>query len=89
MPYVLERLAPGSYDVLLDGAVVASLTRSSEASVRNARWSAELLAEEPAAGRPAPFREIAYEFESFVEACDWLGVPRPTGSEALGPYRND
>lgn len=84
MAYALERLAPGSYDVLLDGEVVASLTRSSQASVRNARWLAELLTDAPAVERPEPFHDVAHEFESFVEACDWLGVPRPTGSELLG-----
>jgi hypothetical protein len=28
MPYTLSRLAPGSYDVLLDGVIVASLMRT-------------------------------------------------------------
>jgi hypothetical protein len=32
MTYTLLRLAPGSYDVLLDGVVMASLVRSAEAS---------------------------------------------------------
>jgi hypothetical protein len=41
MPYTLSRLAPGSYDVLLDGVIVASLVRSGPTS--NATWTAELL----------------------------------------------
>jgi hypothetical protein len=41
MPYELRRLAPGSFDVFLDGVVVASLVRSGPH--HGATWSAELL----------------------------------------------
>src|SRR5688572_29130646 len=41
MPYTLSRLAPGSYDVLLDGVIIASLVRSGETN--RATWTAELL----------------------------------------------
>jgi hypothetical protein len=41
MGYTFERLAPGSYDVVLDGHVVASLVRSGQTS--DATWTAELL----------------------------------------------
>jgi hypothetical protein len=45
MGYTLERLAPGSYDVVLDGDVVASLVRSGQTS--DPTWTAELLEEWP------------------------------------------
>ena len=41
MPYTLSRLAPGSYDVLLEGVIIASLVRSGKTD--NAAWTAELL----------------------------------------------
>ena len=73
--YTLERLAPGSYDVLLDGKVVASLVRQSEGRGDVARWYAELLADLPAGERPAPFVDAEHTFDSCAEACAWLGVP--------------
>ncbi len=40
MIYKLSRLALGSYDVLLNGVIIASLVRSGETD--NASWTAEL-----------------------------------------------
>ena len=37
MPYTLSRLAPGSYDVLLDGVIIASLVRTGETN--RATWT--------------------------------------------------
>lgn len=71
MPYTLSRLAPGSYDVLLDGAVIASLVRSGE--THNATWTAELLTDVPPPERPAPFTEIEHSFGSLEDARQWLG----------------
>jgi hypothetical protein len=71
MTYRLSRLAPGSYDVLLNGVIVASLVRSGETS--DATWTAELLTDLPAWKRPAPFREAEHSFGSLEEARDWLG----------------
>jgi hypothetical protein len=45
MVYTLERLAPGSYDVVLDGTIVASLVRSGQTS--DATWTVELLEDMP------------------------------------------
>jgi hypothetical protein len=75
MSYSLQRLAPGSYDVLLDGVVMASLVRQSEGRDKNVRWYAELLVDDPAGGRPAPFTEAEHAFDNYAEACAWLGVP--------------
>ena len=45
MAYTLSHLAPGSYDVVLDGRVVASLVRSGQTS--DATWTVELLEDMP------------------------------------------
>jgi hypothetical protein len=71
MTYTLSRLAPGSYDVLLDGVIIASLVRSGTTS--NATWMAELLMDVHPRRRPAPFRETEHMFGSLEEAQTWLG----------------
>ena len=71
MTYRLSRLAAGSYDVLLNGSIVASLVRSGATS--NATWTAELLTDLPAWKRPAPFKEPEHSFSSLEEAREWLG----------------
>jgi hypothetical protein len=70
MPYTLSRLAPGSYDVLLDGVVVASLVRSGTTS--NATWVAELLVDVHPRRRPVPFTETEHAFGSLEDAQRWL-----------------
>jgi hypothetical protein len=79
MAYTLSRLAPGSYDVLLDGVIVASLVRSG--SKESVTWTAELLTDVPSWKRPAPFTESEHTFGSLEEARQWLGNPeiRDTG----------
>ena len=71
MTYRLSRLAPGSYDVLLDGVIVASLVRSGEKNYTT--WTAELLTDVPSWKRPAPFTESEHTFGSLEEAQKWLG----------------
>ena len=71
MVYQLIRLAPGSYDVVQDGTVVAALVRSGETS--DATWTAELLQDLPPQERPVPFRELEHHFTSLEEARAWLG----------------
>src|SRR5918997_2168116 len=73
MPYELRRLAPGSFDVFLDGVVVASLVRSGPH--HGATWSAELLLDLDQKDRPAPFRRLEHQFATFEEARNWLGNP--------------
>jgi hypothetical protein len=72
LPYKLIRLAPGSYDVFLDGVVVASLVQA-----RDDRpvWVAELLLDLPIAERPVPFKRLEHTFSSFELARAWLGHP--------------
>jgi hypothetical protein len=81
MTYRLSRLAPGSYDVLLNGAIIASLVRSGTSET--ATWTAELLADLPPGERPAPFTEPEHTFRSLRDAQEWLGIPEP--SERTGP----
>ena len=71
MIYKLSRLAPGSYDVLLNGVIIASLVRSAETD--NATWTAELLLDLPPEERPAPFTAAEHSFRSLEEAQKWLG----------------
>ena len=69
--YKLSRLAPGSYDVLLHGVIIASLVRSGQTD--DATWTVELLADLPPWKRPAPFTEQEHTFDSLEEARRWLG----------------
>jgi hypothetical protein len=77
MTYRLSRLAPGSYDVLLNGVIIASLVRSG--GKENTTWTAELLADLPPGERPAPFTEQEHTFASLRDAEQWLGVPEEGG----------
>jgi hypothetical protein len=70
MAYRFSRLAPGSYDVLLNGVIIASLVRSGNTD--NATWTAELLVDLPPEERPAPFTETEHTFGSLEEARQWL-----------------
>ncbi|MDE4915254.1 hypothetical protein PQI07_32225 [Methylobacterium sp. 092160098-2] len=74
MTYTVEDLAPGSYDVLLDGIVIAALVRSISRSGPSDMWQIELLDEMPAAQRPAPFTSQWRTFESRPAALKWLGI---------------
>ena len=72
MSYRLSRLASGSYDVLLNGVIIASLARNGDRE--GATWSAELLVDLPPNERPAPFTEPEHKFGSLEEAREWLGA---------------
>ncbi|WP_156634284.1 hypothetical protein [Methylobacterium sp. Leaf113] len=52
MTYTLHRLAPGSYDLILNGEIVGSVVR--EASIEGGApiWHAELLDDPPSEKRP-------------------------------------
>ena len=76
MAYSLVRLAPGSYDVLRDGVVIAGVVRSGQTS--DATWTVELLQDLPPQERPAPFMHIEHSFALLDGAKAWLG-----GTEVL------
>ena len=84
--YKLYKLAAGSYDVILDGAVIASLVMS-ETPSRVRTWTAELLTDLPSEERPEPFTEIEHRFGSLEEARAWLGNPIIEGEGSGGPLR--
>jgi hypothetical protein len=71
--YTLSRLAPGSYDVLLNGVIIASLARNGRTS--DASWSAELLVDLPPDERPVPFTRLEHRFATLEDARQWLGSP--------------
>jgi len=80
MPYRLLQLAPGSYDIELDGVIMGSLVRQPPSRRRPQKWVAELLADSPQ--RPPPFAAPEHEFPTFGDALAWLGdaeVNRPLG----------
>jgi hypothetical protein len=74
MTYTVEQLAPGSYDVLLDGSLVASLVRNVHRDGPADTWVVELLDEMPAIKRPAPFVNQRPIFKSRPAALEWLGI---------------
>ncbi len=71
MTYTLSLLAPGSYDVLLNGVVIASLVR--DGTKTPTIWTAELLTNLPSWKRPSPFTEAEHTFGSLEEAQKRLG----------------
>jgi hypothetical protein len=73
MTYRITKLAPGSYDVWLNGTIVASLVRNGSTS--DAPWTAELLEGSGPGERPEPFTAPEHTFASLDEARDWLGAP--------------
>ena len=82
MAYTVEQLAPGSYDVLLDGVVIAALVRVISRSGPSDLWQVELLDEMPASERPAPFTSQWRTFESQAAALEWLGIPKIDAKDA-------
>ena len=81
MSYRLLKLASGSYDVVLNGVIIASLVRNGSSS--DASWTAELLVELPPEEMPVPFTTPEHRFGSLEEARLWLGAPIPSsGTQA-------
>lgn len=81
MTYTLTRLAPGSYDVDLDGSIIASLVHEPGRGRALSKWHIELLGATPRVKRPAPFSDQTHTFSSFEEAADWLGVKEAASGE--------
>ncbi|MBJ6127487.1 hypothetical protein [Microvirga splendida] len=74
MTYSLTQLAPGAYDLLLNGEIIGSVVRSG--SRQPYTWTAELLEDLPQSKRPAPFTTIEHNFSTLEELCTWLGDPQ-------------
>ncbi len=71
--YKLSRLAPGSYDVLMNGEIIASLARNGQGG--DSTWSVELLVDLPPDERPVPFTRLEHRFATLEDARQWLGAP--------------
>jgi hypothetical protein len=69
--YQLIQLAPGSYDLLLDGEIIGSVVRSGSRS-GDATWTAELLEDGPMETRPTPFTQVEHTFGTLEDVCAWL-----------------
>ena len=67
----LIRLAAGSYDLDIEGEVVASVVRGGDGH-NGVTWYAEVLNE---AALPSPFTDPVHEFASFEDVLAWLGHP--------------
>jgi hypothetical protein len=79
MTYKLSQLAPGTYDVLLNELMIASLVRSGP--VDAAACITELLVDLPRGERPATFTKSKDIFGSLEEAQTWLEA-----AELYGPH---
>ena len=73
MTYRLIQLAPGAYDLLLNGEVMGSVVRNG--SRQPYTWTAELLEDVPRSRRPAPFKQVEHDFPTLEElrASDQAG----------------
>jgi hypothetical protein len=74
MTYSLIQLAPGAYDLLLNGDVMESVVGTGTGN-KNTYWTAELLEDLPRSKRLTPFSEIEHAFPSLLVLCEWLGNP--------------
>ena len=73
MTYTLHQLAPGSYDLALDGVIVGSVVRDVTAADALMGWRAELLDDLPPEQRPSPFTDAEHLFRTLEAAMAWLG----------------
>ncbi|TXM72655.1 hypothetical protein FV226_11565 [Methylobacterium sp. WL12] len=73
MTYSLHHLAPGSYDLVLNGAIVGGVVREVTASGSVRGWCAELFDDLPEGTRPRPFDCVEHRFPTLEAAAEWLG----------------
>ncbi|KQP77426.1 hypothetical protein ASF60_22965 [Methylobacterium sp. Leaf113] len=72
MTYTLHRLAPGSYDLILNGEIVGSVVRAASIDGGAPIWHAELLDDPPSEKRPHPFSKIDHIFGRLQAVTAWL-----------------
>ena len=75
MTYTLQRLAPGSFDLVLDGKVVGSLVRDVSEDGREGDWMVETLNDSPPF--PPPFESAKHTFSTLLGAAKWLDATVP------------
>lgn len=83
MTYTLHQLAPGSYDLALDGKVVGSVSRNVTPGGQEQGWRAELLEDLPREQRPSPFSGVEHPFRTLDAVKSWLG-----GADVVHNLRN-
>ncbi|MCJ2016942.1 hypothetical protein MKK84_05800 [Methylobacterium sp. E-065] len=71
MTYTLHRLAAGSYDLVVQGAIVGTVVREVARNGEAKGWHAELLTAVPPL--PAPFTNEAHRFDTLEATIAWLG----------------
>ena len=70
MPYTLHKLAPGSYDLKLDGDLIGGVVKNGP---RAATWTAELLDHVPSEALPIRFTKTEHTFPTLDAVLTWLG----------------
>ena len=68
-----DRLAVGSYDLVIDGVLVGSLVREVSTDGGHRTRRAELLDDVSAERMPSLFSGIEHRLPSLVAAAEWLG----------------
>ena len=87
MTYRLYSLAPGSYDLALDGVIVGSVVREVRGGDGDHIWHAELLNDPPPEKRPPPFSKVDHTFGSLQAVVAWLGEAEiDTNTRAAYPW---
>ena len=69
MPYTLHKLAPGSYDLKLDGDLIGGVVKNGP---RAATWAAEMVGDLPSEALPAPFMKTGPTFPTLDAVFTWL-----------------
>ena len=69
MPYTLHKLAPGSYNLKLDGDLIGGVVKNGP---RAATWTAELLDDVPSEALPTPFMKTEHTFPTLDAVLTWL-----------------
>jgi hypothetical protein len=73
MSYTLHKLAPGSYDLKRDGALIDGVVKNGP---RAATWTAELFDDLEPEAMPPPFTKAEHRFPTFDALLSWLGAPK-------------
>ena len=73
MAYTLHRLAPGSYDLAFDDAIMGSVVRDISSGGHGDGWRVQLLDDLPSILRPHPFTQTEHHFRTLEAAMAWLG----------------
>ena len=73
MTYSLHRLAPVSYDLVLNSKIVGGVVREIATGGDASVWHAELLDDLLPAQRPYPFSKVDHTFGTLGAVLAWRG----------------